>query len=257
MNRLEALFSRKKNNILSVYFTAGYPQLNDTHLLIEYLSSAGADIVEIGMPFSDPVADGPVIQNSSLKALHNGMSVKVLFDQIKDIRKRTEIPIVLMGYLNPVLQYGIEKFCATCQATGVDGLILPDLPPEIFINQYKNIFEENKLSNILLVPPQTSDERIRYLDAMSSGFLYIVSASSTTGAKSGFQPYQINYFERIRKLKLKKPQLLGFGISDKQTFAEACSYFNGAIVGSAFIKALENQKDLKESVIEFVGKIKG
>jgi tryptophan synthase alpha chain len=256
MNRLNNLFLNKKEMVLSVYFSAGHPNLSDTATIINALSSAGADIVEVGIPFSDPVADGPVIQQSSLKALKNGMSVKLLFEQLKDIRQHTQIPIVLMGYLNPVLQFGIEKFCENCMRVGVDGTILPDLPPEIFNEQYRTTFEKYNLCNILLVPPQTSDERIKQLDKWSSGFLYIVAASSTTGAKSGFQPYQIEYFNRLQKLNLNNPKLIGFGISNKESFKEACNYANGAIIGSAFIKAVEGKGDLKKIVQNFIKEIK-
>jgi tryptophan synthase alpha chain len=255
MNRLDKLFQNKKQNILSVYFSAGHPQLNDTATIIETLDKAGADIVEIGIPFSDPVADGPVIQQSSLKALKNGINVRLLFEQLRDIREKTDIPIVLMGYLNPVMQYGIEAFCQKCMEIGIDGTILPDLPPDLYLGKYQEIFVKNNISNILLVPPQTSDERIRELDKLSTGFLYIVAASSTTGAKQGFQQYQIDYFNRLQKLKLSSPTLVGFGISTNHSFREACKYANGAIIGSAFIKALEQEGKLEEKIHEFISGI--
>lgn len=255
MNRLEKLFLKKKENILSVYFSAGHPELNDTATIIEALDKAGADIVEVGIPFSDPVADGPVIQQSSLKALKNGMSLELLFSQISTIRQKTEIPIVLMGYLNPVLQYGIEEFCAKCREIGIDGAILPDLPPDLFQEKYKATFDKNSVSNILLVPPQTSDERILELDKLSTGFLYVVAASSTTGAKQGFEPYQIEYFNRLKKLNLESPTLIGFGISNSESFKEACSYANGAIIGSAFIKTLEEKGELQTKITGFIKKI--
>lgn len=256
MNRLEKLFQHKKEKVLSVYFSAGHPNLNDTATIIESLDKAGADIVEIGIPFSDPVADGPVIQQSSLKALQNGMSLKLLFEQLSAIRDKTEIPIVLMGYLNPVLQYGIENFCKKCKEIGIDGTILPDLPPDLYLEKYKSVYEANDMSNVLLVPPQTSDERIKELDKLSTGFLYIVAASSTTGAKKGFQPYQIEYFNRLKKLNLQSPKLVGFGISNNESFEAACSYANGAIIGSAFIKALEGEGRLEDKIIAFVDKIR-
>jgi tryptophan synthase alpha chain len=256
MNRLNNLFLNKKEKVLSVYFSAGHPNLNDTTTIINALASSGADIVEVGMPFSDPVADGPVIQKSSLTALKNGMSIKVLFEQLEYIRTQTQIPIVLMGYINPVMQYGIEKFCEKCSRIGIDGLILPDLPPEIYNEQYRATFEQYNLCNILLVPPQTSDERIKQLDRWSSGFLYIVAASSTTGAKQGFQPYQIEYFNRLQKLNLTNPKLVGFGISSHENFEEACNYANGAIIGSAFVKALESEASIPEIVKDFIKKIK-
>jgi tryptophan synthase alpha chain len=257
MNRLNNLFLTKKEKVLSVYFSAGHPSLNDTATIINSLAKSGADIIEVGMPFSDPVADGPVIQQSSLIALKNGMSIKLLFEQLTDIRKQTQIPIILMGYLNPVLQFGVEKFCEKCYQVGVDGLILPDLPPEIFNEQYRSTFEKYNLCNILLVPPQTSDERIKQLDKWSSGFIYIVAASSTTGAKQGFQPYQIEYFNRLQKLNLTNPKLIGFGISSHETFEEACKYANGVIIGSAFVKALEAKGKLEEIISGFIKEIKG
>ena len=255
MNRLDKLFSKKNKNILSIYFSAGHPELNDTVAIIEMLDKSGADIVEIGIPFSDPVADGPVIQQSSLKALKNGMNVKLLFEQLRNIREKTELPIILMGYLNPVLQYGIEAFCKKCYETGIDGTIVPDLPPELYVQNYKAIYEKYNLANILLVTPQTSDDRIKVLDSISTGFLYIVAASSTTGAKPGLEKYQINYFNRLQKLHLKSPLLIGFGISDNKSFTEACKYANGAIIGSAFIKALEGKGELNYKVESFIKKI--
>lgn len=257
MNRLEQLFRKKQKDVLSIYFSAGHPELNDTSKIIQYLDEAGADIVEIGIPFSDPVADGPIIQQSSLKALKNGISVKLIFEQLDRIREKTEIPIVLMGYINPVLQFGVERFCEKCQMVGVDGLILPDLPPELYIEKYKELFEKNQIKNILLVPPQTSDERIKMLDEWSGGFLYIVAASSTTGSKEGFQQYQIEYFKRLQNLDLKTPTLIGFGISNNQTFKVANQYANGAIIGSAFINILEDEgKNLKDRITDFVNQIR-
>lgn len=256
MNRIDTFFQQKKSQILSVYFSAGHPQLNDTAEIICQLDKAGADLIEVGIPFSDPVADGPVIQQSSLKALKNGMTVKLLFEQLEGIRSITQIPIILMGYLNPVMQYGIEKFCERCTEVGVDGLILPDLPPDLYNEQYRKLFEKHNLSNILLVPPQTSDERIRQLDEWTAGFLYVVAASSTTGAKQGFQPYQIDFFKRLEPLGLKKPRLAGFGISDRETFTEACNYLNGAIIGSAFVKTLDEPGELEEKIMDFISKIR-
>ncbi len=255
MNRLEKLFKEKQNNILSVYFSAGHPNLDDTEKIIAQLDKSGADIVEVGIPFSDPVADGPVIQQSSLEALKNGISLKLIFKQLENIRKVTQMPIVLMGYLNPVLQYGIEAFCKKCKEVGVDGTILPDLPPDIYEKEYKTIYGECNLSNILLVPPQTTDARIKELDQLSSGFLYIVAASSTTGAKEGFEDYQLEYFYRLETLNLSSPRLIGFGISDKKSFQEACKHANGAIIGSAFIKALNQEGKLEEKIDAFIKKI--
>ncbi len=256
MNRLDQLFQHKKQNLLSVYFSAGHPGLHDTTEILLSLDKAGADIVEIGIPFSDPVADGPVIQASSHQALQNGMSLPLLFEQLKDIRKKTQIPIVLMGYLNPVLQFGIQAFCKKCKETGIDGAILPDLPPALYQQRYQQYFEEANLANILLVPPQTEDARILDLDNLSKGFLYIVAASSTTGTKQGFEPYQIEYFNRLKSLNLKTPTLIGFGISDQKSFQEACRFANGAIIGSAFIKALDAKGSIAEKVESFIRTIK-
>jgi tryptophan synthase alpha chain len=256
MNRLDILFKNKPGNILSVYFTAGYPQLNDTETIIKSLSDYGADIVEIGIPFSDPLADGPVIQKSNDKALRNGMSLRLLFDQLKDIRKITDIPLLLMGYLNPVIQYGVEEFCNKAAEVGINGLILPDLPIDIYRKEYKSLFEKYKLSAVFLVTPETSNERIMEIDSISSGFVYLVSSSSTTGIKEDIEKRQIEYFERIRKMELKNPILIGFGISNNSTFKRACEYGNGAIIGSAFIKAISDKKDLKKSIKIFIDSIK-
>lgn len=252
MNRINKLFNEKKQNILAVYFSAGHPNLNDTTQIIQALDESGADIVEVGMPFSDPVADGPVIQASSLAALKNGMSIKLLFEHLKDIRQHTQIPIVLMGYINPVLQYGVEDFCKKCAEVGVDGLILPDLPPEIYMEEYKHLFDRYEIANILLVTPQSSNDRIKQLDSWSTGFLYVVSSSSTTGAKTGMQDYQIEYFKRLNGLKLQTPKLIGFGISDRKGFKRACEYANGAIIGSAFINALNKEGKSPEKISGFI-----
>jgi tryptophan synthase alpha chain len=251
-NRITALFNRKDENILSIYFTAGYPELNDTVKIISQLEKSGADLVEIGMPFSDPVADGPVIQQSSETALKNGMTVHLLFDQLKEIRKKVSIPLILMGYLNPVLQYGIEDFCEKCKEIGIDGTIIPDLPLEIYETEYKEIFEQNSLSNIFLVTPQTSDERIRKIDALSTGFIYLVSSSSTTGVKGAVNEEQLSYFERIRMMNLGSRRLIGFGIYDKSSFEKASGYANGSIIGSAFVKALEGEGEIETKVNDFM-----
>ena len=251
-NRITALFKRKDENILSIYFTAGYPELNDTLEIIIQLEKSGADLVEIGMPFSDPVADGRVIQQSSETALKNGMTVHLLFDQLKEIRKKVSIPLILMGYLNPVLQYGIEDFCKKCKEIGIDGTIIPDLPLEIYETEYKEIFEQNSLSNIFLVTPQTSDERIRKIDVLSTGFIYLVSSSSTTGVKGAVNEEQLSYFERIRAMNLGSRRLIGFGIYDKSSFEKASGYANGAIIGSAFVKALEGEGKIETKVNDFM-----
>jgi tryptophan synthase alpha chain len=255
MNRIDQLFKQKEKNILSIYFTAGHPELNSTVGIIQTLAKEGIDLIEIGIPFSDPVADGPVIQQSSQKALENGMSVKLLFEQLKDIRKLVEIPLILMGYINPVLQFGVEAFCRKCAEIGIDGIILPDMPLDIYTEEFKTFFEKYGIYNIFLATPQTSDERFRQLDTNSRGFLYMVAASSITGTRKKFEKYQIEYFRRVKKLDLKLPRLIGFGISSSETFQLACKYANGAIIGSAFIKALEQKGDLKTNIRDFVRSI--
>jgi tryptophan synthase alpha chain len=256
MNRIDRLFQTKKNNILSIYFTAGHPELESTVPIITSLAEAGADIIEIGIPFSDPVADGPVIQNSDHIALTNGMSVKLLFEQLKDIRKKVDIPLILMGDINPVIQYGIEKFAQECYKTGIDGVIIPDLPLDIYLEEYKEPFLKNNLYNIFLVSPQTSNERLKQLDAETNGFLYMVAASATTGMRVGFADYQIEYFNRVKALGLKAPRLIGFGISEHKSFAGACEYANGAIIGSAFVKALEVGGAGRENIHKFIKSIR-
>jgi tryptophan synthase alpha chain len=254
-NRITSLFSRKDKNILSVYFTAGYPDLNDTNTIITELEKNGADLIEIGIPFSDPLADGPVIQRSSEIALRNGMTINLLFNQLKEIRESVSIPLILMGYFNPVMQYGIENFCKKCKETGIDGTIIPDLPLEIYEEKYIGIFEENSLSNIFLVTPQSSDERIRKIDQLTTGFIYMVSSSSVTGIKEAVNEEQISYFERIGKLNLRSKRLIGFGISDKDSFEKACCYANGAIIGSSFIKSIAGEGEIKTKVRIFAEKL--
>lgn len=255
-NRINSLFETKSGQILSVYFTAGYPEPDDTVGIITLLEKSGADLVEIGIPFSDPTADGPIIQQSSERALKNGMTMKKLFQQLKDIRSKVKIPLILMGYFNPVLQFGVEQFCRQCQETGIDGVILPDLPPEEYFQNYQAIFESSGLHNILLITPQTTDDRIREIDQLSSGFIYMVSSSSTTGAGKKVEDFRTDYFERVAALNLKNPRLIGFGISDKATFNNACKYASGAIIGSAFVKAL-GQMDPPEKVVpEFIRSLK-
>ena len=251
-NRINKLFQDDKENILSIYFTAGYPQLNDTVPIIEELVKNGTKLIEIGMPFSDPVADGPVIQHSSLVALNNGMTIKKLFEQLKGIREKVDIPLILMGYLNPVIQFGVEEFCKKCAEVGIDGLILPDLPMNIYLEEFKDLFEQYGLHNILLITPQTSEKRLLEIDDASSGFIYMVSSSSTTGVKNSVTDFHLDYFERIQNLKLKNPRLIGFGISNKETFDNACKYAQGAIIGSAFVKALDDKITLEERISNFV-----
>jgi tryptophan synthase alpha chain len=254
-NRINTLFEKKKQNILSVYFTAGFPNLNDTVEIIQQLEKNGVDLIEIGMPFSDPTADGPTIQRSSEVALKNGMSLNLLFEQLKTIRESVSIPLVLMGYFNPVYQFGIKAFCEKCAEIGIDGTILPDLPLDEFEAKYESLFQENNLHNILLITPQTSDERIRKIDKISSGFIYMVSSSSTTGAGKKVEDFQKDYFEHIKNMNLKNPTVIGFGISDNATFENACKYANGAIIGSAFVSSFTPELKLAESVSTFVKNI--
>ncbi len=239
MSRIKELFAKKKNNVLNVYCTAGYPHLNDTLSIMKALQDNGVDLVELGMPYSDPLADGPVIQASGSKALENGMTIEVLFEQLKNFRKEINLPVILMGYMNPVLQYGFEKFCATAAELGIDGLILPDLPEFEFETEYGAIIKKHGLDFIFLVTPETSEERIKKLDALSSGFLYAVSSSATTGKDKDFTAVE-KYLQRLQSMELENPVLVGFGIKDKATFGSACKFSNGAIIGTAFIKALEN-----------------
>ncbi|MBO6606072.1 tryptophan synthase subunit alpha [Psychroserpens sp.] len=237
MNRINKKLQEDKK-LLSIYFSAGFPNLNDTVSIIQALEKSGVDMIEIGLPFSDPLADGPTIQDSSTKALKNGMTSEILFDQLKDIRQTVNIPLIIMGYFNPMLQYGVEAFCAKCQEIGIDGLIIPDLPVDVYHQEYKATFEKYGLINVFLITPQTSEERIRYIDSISEGFIYMVSTASVTGSQSGFGPEQTAYFKRIADMQLKNPQIVGFGISNQETFNQATEYSKGAIIGSAFIKFL-------------------
>ncbi|HBH85712.1 MAG TPA: tryptophan synthase subunit alpha [Bacteroidales bacterium] len=256
MNRINKLFESRKKKILSVYFTAGYPELNNTLEIIRELDKSGVDMIEIGMPFSDPVADGPVIQRSSEKALKNGMSLNLLFEQLPALREITDIPIVLMGYINPVFRFGVEKFLRKCSETGIDGIIIPDLPVEEYIESYESLFKSYNILNVFLVSPQTPEERILYLDRNSKGFLYIVSTAATTGGTKKFDRSQINYFRKLDDLNLKTPRLIGFGISDKTTYEQACEYSDGVIIGSAFIKSLDEKGSLPEKIHRFVRTIR-
>jgi len=237
MNRINQKLEEDKK-LLSIYFTAGYPNINDTVSIIQNLEKSNVDMIEIGLPFSDPLADGPTIQDSSTKALRNGMTSELLFKQIRDIRETVSIPLIIMGYFNPMLQFGVEAFCKKCQEVGVDGLIIPDLPVDVYHKEYKSTFEKYGLINVFLITPQTSDERIRFIDSVSDGFIYMVSSASTTGAKTGFGNEQDEYFDRIAKMNLKNPQIVGFGISNNETFTQATKQAKGAIIGSAFIKYL-------------------
>lgn len=256
MNRIKQLFEQKKGPFLSIYYTAGYPELNSTVDIAEALEKAGADFLEIGFPYSDPVADGPVIQQSSQQALKNGMTVEVLFEQLKDLRKRVNIPVLLMGYVNPVLQYGVENFCRSAEECGVDGIIVPDLPMYEYEELYKDCFKEHNLSNIFLVTPQTSEERIRKIDELTNGFIYLLSTSATTGKNLSVSSDIENYFARIKAMQLKNPAMIGFGISDKQSFDKAAAYTRGAIIGSAFVKLLGSSPGYMEKIPEFIRSIK-
>ena len=252
MNRIDKKL-REEGKLLSIYFTAGFPNLNDTADIIIKLQESGVDMIEIGLPFSDPLADGPTIQESSMSAINNGMNTDILFNQLKDIRDRVSIPLIIMGYFNPILQYGVEKFCKKCNEVGIDGLIIPDLPIDYYLENYKSIFEQNKLYNMFLIAPQTSDERIRKIDSISKGFIYMVSSSSITGSKNSFSSEQINYFERIEKMNLNTPRIIGFGVGNKETFNATVDYSKGAIIGSAFIKNLnENGIDSIDSFIKSI-----
>lgn len=256
MTRLQQLFERKKSNVLNIYCTAGYPRLNDTVPVMKALQENGADIIEIGMPYSDPLADGPVIQHSNSIALANGISISKLFDQLNDFRKAITIPVILMGYMNPVLQYGFEKFCADAAKAGVDGLILPDLPQYEFETVYGPVINKYGLDCIFLITPETSGERIRKIDALSNGFLYAVSSSSTTG-NSKSPDLQQGYLEKLKQMELRNPVLVGFGIKDRLSFEAACEHTNGAIIGSAFVKAIENCTDVNLATKEFLKSVRG
>lgn len=250
MNRINKLFQEKKN-ILSIYYTAGYPNLGDTVAIAEELERSGADLLEIGFPYSDPVADGPIIQASSKTALDGGMTLKLLFEQLKDLRKTVSIPVLLMGYVNPMLQYGVANFCKSCAEVGVDGCIVPDLPMAEYEELYSGVFKDNGLTNIFLVTPQTSTERIRKIDGLSNGFIYLLSSSATTGQNLQVSENTEAYFSRIAEMKLNNPTMIGFGISSKETFDKACQYANGAIIGSAFVKNLKSDK-VTDSVKDFM-----
>ncbi len=254
MNRISSLFQRKSDNILNVYCTAGYPELDSTLKVMKALQDNGADLIELGMPYSDPLADGPVIQASGSKALENGMSIEVLFQQLKDFRKEIYVPVILMGYMNPVLQFGFEKFCQYCADASIDGLILPDLPEYEYETEYGAIIQRYGLGFIFLITPETSEERIRKLDSLSRGFLYAVSSSSITGSDKDFSPVEA-YLQRLQSMNLKNPILVGFGIKDKSTFEMASKHANGAIIGSAYIKALENTNDIEETTKTFLDSI--
>jgi tryptophan synthase alpha chain len=267
MSRIQELFKSKQDHVLNIYCTAGYPQLESTVPVMRALQANGADLIELGMPYSDPLADGPVIQASSSIALANGMTIATLFEQIKDMRSEASggesgsgvrggivVPVILMGYMNPVLQYGFERFCADAAAAGVDGLILPDLPEYEFETEYGAVIKKHGLDFIFLVTPETSEERVKRLDALSTGFLYAVSSSSTTGKDKNMGDVS-TYLKRLQGMKLKNPVLVGFGIKDKASFEAACAHAQGAIIGTAFIQALENKTDMPQAVQQFMNKV--
>ena len=253
MNRINKVLDGEKN-ILSIYFTAGYPNISDTEEIITQLSRCDVDMIEIGLPFSDPLADGPTIQESSTVALNNVKNSVKRFNQLKEIRKKTNIPLIIMGYFNPILQFGVKDFCKNCQSVGIDGLIIPDLPVEVYEKEYKSIFDKHGLLNMFLITPQTSNERIRFIDKVSKGFIYMVSSFSITGAVNSFNENQKKYFKRINSMKLKSKLLIGFGISNNKTFIDATENSKGAIIGSAFIKFLKRND--KQNIDKFINSIR-
>jgi tryptophan synthase alpha chain len=255
LNRLTKLFENYRENLLTVYFTAGYPKLDDTETIICALAKSGVNIIEIGIPYSDPLADGPVIQESGMAAIDNGMTLQVLFNQLADIRTKTQVPLILMGYFNQLLQYGVDKFLDDCVKTGIDGLIIPDLPLMEYEQFYKDKLTQRNISISFLITPQTEESRIHKVDALSTGFIYVVSDSSITGMKTGISNQQISYFERIKSLQLKTPQLIGFGISDRESYLTASKYANGAIIGSAFIKHLKGKNEVDKATADFINLI--
>ena len=252
MNRLTQLFQNKKSWILSVYFTSGYPRLNDTMPILNALENNGVDLAEVGIPFSDPMADGPVIQHSAGEALHNGMSLRLLFEQLKDVRQSIKMPLILMGYLNPIMQYGFANFCKSCKEVGIDGMIIPDLPFSDYLSSYKEIADALDLKVIMLITPETSDERIRLIDQHTEGFIYLVSSASTTGAQQSFGDDKQAYFLRVAAMNLQNPLLVGFGISNRVTLKAATAHTNGAIIGSKFIQLLGENETPDEAVKELL-----
>jgi len=253
MNRIQSVLEQDRK-LLSIYFTAGFPNLNDTVSILTQLQYAGVDMIELGLPFSDPLADGPTIQESSTQALKNGMTTDTLFNQLKDVRKHIHVPLIVMGYFNPMMQYGVERFCQKCQEVGIDGLIIPDLPVDVYHEQYQKLFQQYGLLNMFLITPQTPEERIRYIDKVSEGFIYMVSSAATTGAQSSFGDTQAEYFKRIGAMNLNAKLLVGFGISNAETYQAATAHSKGAIIGSAFIKHLEANG--ADSVASFVTQIR-
>ena len=250
MNRINNLFQTKKENLLSVYFCAGYPELNNVVSTLKALQANGVNMVEIGIPFSDPMADGPVIQNAATHALRNGMTLHNLFEQLKDVRKEINIPLIMMGYLNPIIQFGFENFCRSCKETGIDGVIVPDLPFKEYMDEYKETADKYDIRMIMLITPETSEERIKLIDKHTDGFIYMVSSASITGSQKDFDEKKQQYFRKINAMNLIHPRMIGFGISNKQTFDAACSNASGAIIGSKFITLLEKSNGNADKAIK-------
>ena len=250
MNRINNLFKTKKSDVFSIYFCAGHPDVENTTNVIRTLEKNGVDMIEIGIPFSDPMADGAVIQNAATQALRNGMSLRLLFKQLKDIRKTVKIPLLLMGYLNPVMQYGFENFCKSCNECGIDGCIIPDLPFEDYLNDFKPVADKYDVKVVMLITPETSDERVHFIDSHTDGFIYMVSSASTTGAQSSFDAQKQKYFQRVSAMSLRNPRMVGFGISNKETFRTACENASGAIVGSKFVSLLDEYKSPEDAITE-------
>ncbi len=256
MNRINQLFDTKKSKILSIYFCAGHPTLDSTRSVIKALEKNGIDMIEIGIPFSDPMADGPVIQEAATCALRNGMSLKRLFDQLEGIRREVTIPLILMGYLNPIMQFGFENFCRRCQECGIDGVIIPDLPFKDYMNDFKATAEAYDLKMIMLITPETSEERIRLIDDHTDGFIYMVSSAAITGAQKDFNEQKLAYFRRIEAMQLHTPRMIGFGISNRQTFESACAHASGAIIGSRFVSLLDEERDPERAIQRLLAALK-
>lgn len=257
MNRINKLFNdRAKKDLLSVYFCAGYPTLNSTVEIITELERQGIDMIEVGIPFSDPMADGPVIQNAATQALKNGMTLRLLFQQLQDVRHHIHLPLVLMGYLNPIMQYGFENFCRSCVVCGIDGVIIPDLPYRDYMEHYRIISERYNIRVIMLITPESDEERIRLIDEHTDGFIYMVSSAATTGTQKDFNKEKLDYFQRIQSMNLQNPRMIGFGISNKQTFQSACKYAAGAIIGSKFVTLLGEEGNPEKAVSKLLEALK-
>lgn len=256
MNRINQLFSSNPRKLLSIYFCAGTPTLDGTANVIRTLEKHDVSMIEIGIPFSDPMADGIVIQNAATQALRNGMSLRLLFSQLQDIRRDVQIPLILMGYLNPIMQFGFENFCRECAACGIDGVIIPDLPFRDYQEQYRPIAERHDIKVIMLITPETSEERVREIDEHTDGFIYMVSSAATTGAQQDFDERKRSYFRKIEDMKLRNPLMVGFGISNKATFDAACEHASGAIIGSRFVSLLEEEKDAEQAIVRLQAALK-